>query len=79
MIVLPWHREAHSFLLSVDTERPRDFAEVIKIGVDYTIMKTLALRAGYVTHVFRAINAGLVKQNGAVQWADYNSDGHLNI
>ena len=42
-------KEAHSLVLSLDTERPRDFSEVIKIGVDYTIMKTLSLRAGYVT------------------------------
>lgn len=42
-------KEAHSFLLSIDTERPRDFSEMIKIGVDYTIMKTLSLRAGYTT------------------------------
>ena len=42
-------KEAHSFLLSVDTERPRDFSEVIKIGADYTIKKTLSLRAGFVT------------------------------
>jgi hypothetical protein len=42
-------KEAHSILVSIDTERPRDFSEVVKIGVDYTIMKTLSLRAGYVT------------------------------
>ena len=42
-------KDAHSLILSLDTERPRDFAEQVKIGVDYTIMKTLSLRAGYVT------------------------------
>ena len=39
--------KAHSMIVSLDTERPRDFAEQIKIGVDYTIMQTLSLRAGY--------------------------------
>ncbi len=42
-------KKAHSMILSLDTERPRDFSEQIKIGVDYTIMQTLSLRAGYVT------------------------------
>ena len=42
-------KDAHSVILSVDTERPRDFSEQVKIGVDYTLMKTLSLRAGYVT------------------------------
>lgn len=41
-------KEAHSIIVSVDTERPRDFSEQIKFGIDYTIMKTLSLRAGYV-------------------------------
>ena len=42
-------KDAHSVILSLDTERPRDFSEQVKIGVDYTIMKTLSLRAGYIT------------------------------
>ena len=42
-------KDAHSVILSIDTERPRDFSEQVKIGVDYTIMKTLSLRAGYIT------------------------------
>ena len=42
-------KDAHSIILSVDTERPRDFSEQVKIGVDYTLMKTLSLRAGYIT------------------------------
>jgi len=42
-------KDAHSVILSIDTERPRDFSEQVKIGVDYTIMKTLSLRAGYMT------------------------------
>ncbi len=42
-------KDAHSVILSLDTERPRDFSEQVKIGVDYTLMKTLSLRAGYIT------------------------------
>lgn len=38
----------HSFLVSVDAENPRDFAEQIKIGGEYTFLETLSLRAGYV-------------------------------
>lgn len=38
----------HSFLLAIDAERPRDYSEQIKAGVEYTFMRTLSLRAGYV-------------------------------
>jgi len=41
-------KNTHALLLAVDTERPRDFDGQIKIGAEYTIMKTLSLRAGYV-------------------------------
>ena len=40
-------KSQHSILLSVDTERPRNFAEQAKVGIEYTLMKTLALRGGY--------------------------------
>lgn len=42
-------KEMHSFLLSVDTQRPRDFAEQIKFGGEYTFRKFLSLRGGYIT------------------------------
>ncbi|MEM1056444.1 MAG: PorV/PorQ family protein [Bacteroidota bacterium] len=38
----------HSLLLAVDAENPRDFAEQVKIGAEYTFAETLSLRAGYV-------------------------------
>ncbi|ARA93134.1 DUF3308 domain-containing protein [Rhodothermaceae bacterium RA] len=38
----------HSFVLAIDAERPRDFAEQLKIGGEYKLMNILALRAGYV-------------------------------
>lgn len=37
----------HSFRIAVDAERPRDFAEQIRVGGEYLFMNTLALRAGY--------------------------------
>jgi hypothetical protein len=37
----------HSIKLAVDANRPRDFAEQIKVGGEYVFMNTLALRAGY--------------------------------
>ena len=40
-------KEMHSLLLAVDTERPRDFDENVKMGAEYTIMNTLSLRMGY--------------------------------
>lgn len=41
--------ELHSFVFSVDTERPRDFDEQIKVGGEYTFRNVLALRAGYIS------------------------------
>lgn len=39
----------HSLLFSIATEHPRDYSEQIKMGGEYLFMKTLALRAGYVS------------------------------
>ncbi len=36
----------HSFMVSVDAQRPRDFAEHVKIGGEYTLMNILSLRGG---------------------------------
>ncbi len=40
-------QDMHSFNISVDANRPRDFAEQIMIGGEYMIMQTVSLRAGY--------------------------------
>lgn len=40
--------DMHSFVLAIDTERPRDFSEQIKVGGEYVFMNTLALRGGYI-------------------------------
>ena len=37
----------HSFVLSIDAERPRDFYEHLNVGGEYVLANTLALRAGY--------------------------------
>lgn len=37
----------HKLVLAVDTERPRDFDEQIKVGAEYTLMNLLSLRGGY--------------------------------
>ncbi len=40
-------KNKHSFLLSVDTERPRDFQEHVNVGGEYVFSNTVALRGGY--------------------------------
>lgn len=40
--------DAHSFVLALDTESPRDYREQIKVGGEYTFLNTFSLRAGYV-------------------------------
>lgn len=44
----PMNPNTHSLLVSVDANRPRDYYEQILIGTEYTFMKRLALRGGYV-------------------------------
>lgn len=39
--------EMHSFLFSLDASHPRDFAEQVFVGGEYTFMKIFALRCGY--------------------------------
>ncbi|MFH0734915.1 MAG: PorV/PorQ family protein [bacterium] len=37
----------HQLLVSVDAVHPRDFAEQVNVGCEYTFMKTFSLRVGY--------------------------------
>lgn len=37
----------HAFKVAVDANRPRDFAEQLRVGGEYLFMNMLALRAGY--------------------------------
>lgn len=39
--------ENHSFLVAVDTAHPRDYAETISLGGEYTFMNLFSLRGGY--------------------------------
>lgn len=39
--------DMHSFLLSVDANRPRDYSEQVIVGGEYTFLNRFMLRAGY--------------------------------
>lgn len=67
--------EMHSFILSVDSESPRDFSEQIKVGGEYTFMNTVSLRAGYIVPTDeQGINLGVGLQQNVGRFgvgADY--------
>ena len=50
MDLVPDLAEDHSLFLSVDAVHPRAFAEYLNVGGEYVFSKTIALRAGYITH-----------------------------
>lgn len=39
--------DLHSLLVAVDASHPRDYPEQVSLGLEYTFMKTFALRGGY--------------------------------
>ena len=39
--------DVHSLQLHVDAQRPRDFAEHIRFGAEYTFMDIVSLRGGF--------------------------------
>lgn len=43
----PLDSEIHDLNVALDAERPRDFAENLRLGLEYLFMNTLALRGGY--------------------------------
>jgi hypothetical protein len=50
---------AHSLLLSIDTERPRDYFEQVKVGAEYTFLNTFAIRGGIIApHDEQGVNLG---------------------
>lgn len=49
MDFMPSFAKDHGFLLSIDAVHPRDFPEYLNIGAEYTFMKLLSLRGGYIT------------------------------
>ncbi len=57
--ITPVDPQMHSFLLSIDTERPRDYYENIRIGGEYIFMDIFSVRAGYAfPHDVKGLNAG---------------------
>ena len=44
----PFEHSDHAFLVSIDAEHPRDYPEQFRFGAEYTFMKILSLRIGYV-------------------------------
>ncbi|MCL5028199.1 MAG: PorV/PorQ family protein [Bacteroidetes bacterium] len=53
-------RDMHSLLICVDASHPRDYSEQISFGGEYTFMKLISLRVGYVEPTdVEGINAGI--------------------
>lgn len=59
----------HSLMLRVDAQRPRDVAEHLKLGIEYTLMDIISLRAGYAQ-----VGVGSKEQQGASLGAGLNFD-----
>ncbi|HKJ81653.1 MAG TPA: PorV/PorQ family protein, partial [Ignavibacteriaceae bacterium] len=55
----------HSFLFTVEATHPRDYPEQISVGGEYTFMKLIALRVGYITPSdVEGVSAGIgIKHN----------------
>ncbi len=49
MDLIPNMSEYSNFVISIDAVHPRSYTEFLNIGGEYVFMKTIALRAGYVT------------------------------
>lgn len=59
MDLTPFSSESHSLLMAVDAQRPRDYSEQLKAGLEYTFMNLVSLRGGYVfPHDERGLNMG---------------------
>jgi hypothetical protein len=41
------NKDVHSLLLSIDASHPRSYSEQLKIGIEYTLVQLLMVRAGY--------------------------------
>lgn len=51
--------EQHSLMAMIDASHPRDYPEQISVGLEYTFMQMISLRAGYITPSDeQGINAG---------------------
>jgi len=85
--ITPLDPQMHSFLLSLDTERPRDYYENIRIGGEYIFMGIFSVRAGYAfPHDVKGLNAGfgLTSNLGSVgfrfdyAYSEYDTFGNVN-
>jgi hypothetical protein len=69
-------KNIHSLLVAVDASHPRDYAEQVSIGGDYTFMNTFSIRAGYTFPVDEqeySVGLGLKQQYSGVNFAvDYS-------
>jgi hypothetical protein len=43
-------KDQHSIVFAIDATHPRDHSEQLKLGVNYTLMQFLSVRAGYTTN-----------------------------
>lgn len=68
--------DMHSMTLHVDAQRPRDFEEHVKFGLEYTFMNIISLRGGFEQTVSEeegiSLGAGLHHEFGGIRiGADY--------
>ncbi len=42
-------KDMHQLLVSIEAEHPRDYPERVKMGAEYTFMRMLSLRAGFIS------------------------------
>lgn len=72
------NKDYHSFLVSVNANRPVDFLEQIIIGTDYTFLNRFSLRAGYLLPSEEqgiSFGAGIIQpinRNGIALKVDYS-------
>ena len=60
MDIVPSFGELHSLYVSVDAVHPRSYYEYLNIGGEYSFMKTIIIRAGYITrHTDYDLTAGI--------------------
>ncbi len=71
--MLPMDAGMHSLLFSIDTERPRDYYENVKVGMEYTLMNMFSVRAGYIGPTDeQGVSAGIGLRNVAGFDIDYS-------
>ncbi len=73
---VPGLGEDHAFYASIDAVHPRSYQEFLSLGGEYIFMKTIALRAGYVTqHPDYNFSAGVGLQKAGIA-VDYSYMPH---